>query len=121
MGETVKNKVNIIIKTLDSIAKSNELSLQTEYDLSQTFTSIETHVKFNTFFMGIEWDLSDIKNSSSNPDWERNLPPIIKKIRNFMTMLRIAEVEDNLKIIDKKLHDRELYLDKHTLEKFHGS
>ena len=117
MGETVKNKVNIIIKTLDSIAKSNELSLQTEYDLSQTFTSIETHVKFNTFFMGIEWDLSDIKNSK-NPDWERDIPSIIKNIRKFMTtLLRIEEVENNLYIIDDKL----LNFDKNTLEKFHGS
>ncbi len=40
-------------------------------------------VKFISFFMNIEWTLSDIKNSK-RPNWKRNVEDIIKKIRAFM-------------------------------------
>jgi len=40
-------------------------------------------IKFISFFMNIEWTLSDIKNSK-RPNWKRNVEDIIKKIRAFM-------------------------------------
>ena len=40
-------------------------------------------VKFISFFMNIEWALSDIKNSK-RPNWKRNVEDVIKKIRAFM-------------------------------------
>lgn len=132
MGETIKNEVNIIIKTLNSIVKSNELLEHTELFLGKTFTSIETHVKLNTFFRGIEWELSDIK-TSEYPNWKTNIPPIIEKIRKFMLEDEIKNVKDEIKnvkikiknvkteIKKRKLRRRGLEFDKHTLEKFNGS
>jgi len=40
-------------------------------------------IKFISFFMNIEWTLSDIKNSK-RPNWKRNVEDVIKKIRAFM-------------------------------------
>ena len=40
-------------------------------------------IRFISFFLNIEWTLSDIKKSKQ-PAWKRNIPIIIKKIRAFM-------------------------------------
>ena len=116
MGETIKNEVDTMIKTLNTIGKSNKLSLDNELLLGQTFSSIENCatseknslilVKLNTFFKHIEWDLSDIKNYEY-PNWETNVLPIIKKIQEFMESFKvlkeIEEVEGKIKIVNRKI------------------
>lgn len=47
-----------------------------------TFGEIKI-IKFISFFMNIEWTLSDIKTSKQS-NWKRNVEDVIKKIRAFM-------------------------------------
>ncbi len=124
MGETIKKEVDTIIKTLNCVATSNQLSPNDELLLGYSFINIENYIikqnhneknslillKIITFFKNIEWDLCDIKNSE-HPNWKTNIPVIIKKIQAFMNhchkkiLRNIKEVEIKIQKVNEKLKD----------------
>lgn len=100
--KNIKKEIGVLKKTLNEIAQAHTLSLKNEHLLGQSFSRIENQVtslqnqlnkqnnplmmanlrEFSTFFLNIEWNMSDIK-TAAHPNWS-NVYPIIKQIQTFM-------------------------------------